>query len=117
MDTMTMQELITMTGSQDQADFALHILLKHVKPAMIHAAVKAELDTINREIKALEAEGYIYTCNGMQHVCWRKAEELNRWEFTPEQQAAYDAACAKCSRAEYLLYLRNRTTDLIAYRG
>lgn len=114
---MTMQELITMTGSEEQADYALRVLLAHVKPAMIHAAVKAELDGINREIKALEAEGYAYTCNGMQHANWRKAEELNGWTLTPDQQAAYDAAIAKCQQVEHLLYRRNRTTDLIAYRG
>lgn len=113
---MTKQELVKMTGSEEQAEYAMEILLKHIKPDMIRLAVKAELDSINKEIEVLKDEGYAVTCNGHESVCWSKAEKLNGWDLSPEQQAAYDAAYDKCVQVDRLLYRRNRTTDLIAYR-
>lgn len=112
---MTKQELIEMTGSEEQADYAMQILLKHIKPAFIRAAINAEINSINKEIEALKEEGYAYSGNGYDHASWSKAESLNGWNLTPEQQAAYDAARAKCQQVEHLLYTRNRTTSMIAY--
>lgn len=113
---MTMNELIQMTGSEEQANYALQILLGSVKPAMIRSAVRAELDRIQAEIDAMKAEGVIYSCNGYEHVSWNYADKLNGWDLTEEQQAAYDAARKKCAEADALLYRRNRTVSLIACR-
>ena len=114
---MTKAELIKMTGSEEQANYALELLLKSVKPAMIRSAVRAELDRIQEEIEALKAEGIICYYNQTYHVNWGSADRLNGWDLTEEQQAAYDAAWRKCAAADALLYKRNRTESLIAYRG
>ena len=113
---MTKIELIQMTGSEEQATYAMHILLNNVKPEFVRMAIKAELASINNEIVGLEAEGYICRANGDYHVNWCKAEHLNGWHLTAEQEAAYEAAYAKCQQADHLLYRRNRTASLLAVR-
>lgn len=113
---MTMNELIKMTGSEEQANYAMKILLGSVKPALVRSAIRAELDRIQKEIDMLKEEGVICYYNGHYHVNWY-CDDLRGWDMTEEQQAAYDAARRKCEQADALLYTRNRTQSLIAYRG
>ena len=114
---MTREELVKMTGSEEQADYALSILLKHIKPAFIRSAIHAELQSIETEIQELRDKGIVYSCNGYDHVSWGHADKLNGLFLTPEQQAAYDAAYAECQQADRIIYTRNRTASLTAYRG
>lgn len=113
---MEKSELIQMTGSEEQANYAMKILLKQVKPEFVHSVIKAELAEIEAEIKALEAEGYVVMVNGSYSANWGKAMALDGWNLSPEQEAAFDAAWNKCSKVEALLYRRNRTISLIAVR-
>jgi len=113
---MTMNELIKMTGSEEQANYALKILLGSVKPAFVRSAIRAELDRIQKEIDALKAEGVICYYNSTYHVNWY-CEDLRGWDMTEEQQEAYNTARRKCEEADALLYTRNRTESLISYRG
>jgi hypothetical protein len=113
---MTRKELTAMTGSVEQTDYAIEILLKHIRPDFIRSVVKAEAAEIEAELKELEAQGWVWWANGYRNARWSKAEELNGWDLTPEQQAAYDEAYRKCSRVEALLYRLNRVTSLTAVR-
>ena len=67
---MTKQELIKMTGSEEQADYAMEILLRNCKKAFVRMAIQAELDEIEREVKAFEQEGILVKCNSSYHVNW-----------------------------------------------
>ena len=109
---MTKQELIKMTGSEEQANYTLEIILKNVQPNFIRKVVEMELDEIDSKIASMEAEEYIVTTNGHKHVDWRKAENLNGWNLTEEQQAKYDEAKKKCIACNNLLYERNRIKDI-----
>lgn len=104
---MTKEELIKKTGSEEQADFAMEIILKSLQPAFVQKAIFAEIDRLNREISEMEKEGYIYTNNGSKHVNWGKPQE----DFTMR-----DEAYKKCQECNALLYKLNRTVDLIASR-
>ena len=113
---MTRKELTTMTGSVEQTDFAIEILLKHVKRDFVCSVIRAEAAEINEQLNALEAEGWVWRANGFRNASWSKAEKLNGWDLTPEQEAAYDEAYRKCSEVEALLYQYNRVTSLLAVR-
>jgi hypothetical protein len=111
---MTRNELTTMTGSTDRADFAIEILLKQVQPDFIRYAVRAEAAEINSELKDLERAGWVVKVNGSRSVNWAKAEKLNGWNLTEEQEAAYDAAWHKCAEADHLIGRLNRVMSLLA---
>ena len=109
---MTKQELVEMTGSEEQANFALRLLLKSVQPGFVLKAVEMELDEIDSKIASMEAEGYIVTTNGHKHVNWGKAKDLCGYNLSEEQQAKYDEANRKCAACNSLLYERNRVEDI-----
>lgn len=113
---MTRNELIAMTGSEERADFAIDILLKQVQPDFVRSAIKAEQAEIKAELEALELEGWAVNSRGSWSANWCKAEKLNGYNLTPEQEAAYDAAWFKCSDVEALTYRLNRVTSLTAVR-
>ena len=119
---MTKQELIKMTGSEEQADFAMEILLKNCKKAFVRMAIQAELNEIEREVKAFEQEGILVKCNSSYHVNWAAPHRVfgdepgAAWHATKEQQAEADAIEKRCYEANALLYRRNRTIALIAVR-
>ena len=119
---MTKQELIKMTGSEEQADFAMEILLKNCKKAFVRMAIKAELNEIDNQIKAFEAEGILVKCNSSYSVNWAEAykpfgdEPGSYWHATDEQKAESEAIEKRCRDASALLYRRNRTTSLLAVR-
>lgn len=113
---MTRKELTAMTGTVEQTDYAIEILLKHVKPAFIRSVIQAEAAEIDEQLNALEAQGWVWRANGFRNASWSKAENLNGWDLTPEQQAAYDEAYRKCSQVEALLYRYNRVTSMLAAR-
>ena len=119
---MTKQELIKMTGNEEQADFAMEILLKNCKKAFVEMAIRAELNEIEREIKAFEEEGILSRYNSTWHVNWAAPHRVfgdepgAAWHATAEQQAESDAIERRCYEANALLYRRNRTIALIAVR-
>ena len=120
--TMTKQELIKMTGSEEQAAYAMEILLKNCKKPFVEMAIRAELKEIENRIKAFEADGIIVKCNGSYSVNWAKAykpygdEPGSYWHATKEQKAEAEAIEKRCYEANALLYTRNRTISLIAVR-
>ena len=119
---MTKQELIKMTGSEEQADFAMEILLKNCKKAFVRMAIQAELNEIEWEVKAFEQEGILVKCNSSYHVNWGSAykafgdEPGAAWHATVEQKAESEAIEKRCRDASALLYRRNRTISLLAVR-
>ena len=67
---MTKQELIKMTGSEEQAAYAMEILLKNCKKAFVEMAIRAELNEIEKEVKAFEEEGILSRYNGTSSLKW-----------------------------------------------
>ena len=110
---MTKQELTKMTGSEEQAAYAMEILLKNCKKAFVEMAIRAELNEIEREVKAFEEEGILYKCNSSYHVNWGAAYKVfgdepgAAWHATAKQQAEADAIEKRCYEANALLYRRN----------
>ncbi|MGN0999734.1 MAG: hypothetical protein ACI4PO_09300 [Faecousia sp.] len=111
---MTINEMTERFGSEENADYVTGILIKNVKPDFIRLALRAEVAEIEAELKTMEQDGWIYSCNGTRHVNWAKADKLNGWNLPPEQEAAYDEARKKCNDASALLYRLNRTTSMLA---
>ena len=94
---MTREELVEMTGSEEQANYAIGIILKQLKPQFISNCINAELSDINAKISKLKSNDIIYTANGSEHVNWGAKSE-------------------DCYTAEGLLYTRNRMKSLVAAR-
>ena len=94
---MTRKELVEMTGSEEQANYALEIMLKQLKPEFISSCVKAELSDVNAKISELKSKDIIYAANGSEHVNW-------------------GAGSDDCYTADSLLYKRNRVKSLTAVR-
>ena len=119
---MTKQELIKMTGSEEQAAYAMEILLKNCKRAFVEMAIKAELNEIDNQVKTFEQEGILVKCNSSYHVNWGAAYKVfgdepgAAWHATEEQKAESEAIESRCYDANALLYRRNRTIALIAVR-
>ena len=119
---MTKLELIGMTGSEEQAAYAMEILLKNCKESFVRMAIQAELNKIDSRIEAFMQEGIIYEANHSYSVDWGKAEEVfgnepgAYWTATEEQKAEAERIEERCREAEALLYTRNRTVDLLAIR-
>lgn len=123
---MTKQELIEMTGSEEQAEYAMNILLKNCKESFVRMAINAELAEIGKQIEAFKEEGTIVSANGSDRVNWGAAdapfgnEPGAFWKATEEQQAQMQAQSEaieeRCREAECLIYRRNRTVSLIAVR-
>ena len=119
---MTKLELIGMTGSEEQAAYAMEILLRNCKEAFVTMAIKAELNKIDSQIEAFKQEGIIYEANHSNSVDWGAPERVfgNEpgafWHATAEQKAEAERLEERCREAEALLYRRNRTVDLIAVK-
>ena len=64
---MTKQELIKMTGSEEQAAYAMEILLRNCKKDFVRLAIQAELNKIESQIEAFKEEGIIYEVNHSNH--------------------------------------------------
>ena len=119
---MTRQELIEMTGSEEQAAYAMEILLRNCKKDFVRMAIHAELNKIDSQIEAFKQEGIIYEVNHSNHVNWGKALDVfgnepgAYWHATDEQKAESERIEKRCREAEAILYTRNRTVDLIAVK-
>lgn len=113
---MTKQELIKMVGSEEQANYAMEIVLKNLRPDFIRSVVRLELKSIDQEIQSMKDAGFIVTNNGYDSVNWSKSMRLNGFNISEEQQAEYDKAYKMCSMCDSLLYKKNRTSSLIAIR-
>lgn len=120
--TMTRQDLIKMTGSKEQAEYALDILLKGIKEPFMRMAIEAELARIEDEMKAYEEQGLIYRLNGTEHVDAAAPERVfgnepgAYWNSTEEQRQRSEEIREQVNKAEALLYRRNRTVALLAFR-
>lgn len=119
---MTRQELIEMTGSEEQAAYAMEILLRNCKETFVKMAIQAELKKIDGQIEAFKQEGIIYEENHSYSVDWDAPERVfgnepgAYWHATDEQKAEAERLEGRCMDAAALLYTRNRTVDLIAVR-
>ncbi|MBE5996999.1 MAG: hypothetical protein E7240_06570 [Lachnospiraceae bacterium] len=119
---MTKQELIKMTGTEERATYAMEIILKNCKEAFVRMAIQTELNEIDNQIKALEAEEILVKNNGTYTVNWAEADKPfgNEpgafWRATEEQKQEAERIEERCRDAEALLYRRNRTIDLIAIK-
>ena len=119
---MTKQELIEMTGSEEQAAYAMEVLLKNCKKEFVRMAIQAELSQIEKEVKAFETEGILYKCNSTYHVDWGAPHRVfgdepgAYWHATEKQKAESEAIEKRCYEANALLYTRNRTISLLAVR-
>ena len=109
---MTKYEITTATGSEEQANLAIGILLKHTKRELLISAIRAEEAALLEELRSLEAEGYACQVNGHFQACWGAAEKLNGYNLTKEQEAAYWAAWEKCSQVVSKVQLLNRVYHL-----
>lgn len=119
---MTREELLTMCGSNDQADYAAQLVLKHINPDFVERCCAAELAEIQEEIDRLVGEGIICQVNGSYQVDWCVPERVYgdepgaAWKATEEQDAEHDRLQELCVTAQTVLWRRNRTIDLIAVR-
>ena len=117
---MTMQELIKMTGNEEQATFAIDILLNQIQPDFVKMAIRTELKVIESQITNAEKEGLIVKTNGIYAVNWRKEyEPLNGetvWNATEEQTKEMETIRDKLDKADVLLYRRNRIISLTAVK-
>lgn len=117
---MTRQELIKMTGNEEQATLAIDILLSQIQPGFIEMAIRAELKAVETQITNAEKEGLIVKTNGIYAVNWRKEyEPLNGgtvWNATEQQTKEMDTIRDKLDNADILLYRRNRIISLIAVK-
>lgn len=119
---MTRQELIEMTGSEEQAAYAMEILLRNCKKDFVTMAIRAELNKIESQIEAFMQEGIIYEASHSYSVDWGAPERVfgnepgAYWHATAEQKAEAERLEERCREAETLLYTRRRTVDLIAVR-
>ena len=117
---MTRQELTKMAGNEEQATFAMDILLNQIQPDFIVMAIRAELKAVEEQITNAEKEGLIVKANGAYAVNWRKEyEPLNGdtiWNATEEQTEEMNVIRDKLYKADALLYRRNRIVSLIAVK-
>lgn len=119
---MTWQELKEMTGSEEQASYAMGILLKNCKAPFVRIVIQAELKGIDEEIEAFKKEGIICETNHTNKVNWAAAckafgdEPGAFWSANEEQKQEAEKIEERCREAEALLYRRNRTVSLLAVR-
>ena len=113
---MTRKELIEMCGTEEQANFAMEILLKNVKPAFVKSVIKAEISETGKRIRDYKESGFIWTSNGTDHTDWNKPNEFLSLNMTEDEEKQYDEASQKCNEAEALLYRNNRLASMIAVR-
>lgn len=117
---MTRQDLIKMTGNEEQATLAIDILLNQIQPDFIKMAIRAELKAVESQITNAEKEGLIVKTNGVYSVNWRKEyEPLNGetvWNATEEQTKEMNTIRDKLYKADALLYRRNRIISLTAFK-
>lgn len=113
---MTRKEIIEMCGSEEQANFAIEILLKDIKPAFIRSCIEAEIKETKKKIDEYERSGFIYNSNSSYGVDWGKPNEFLSLDMSEDEERLYKEARDKCNEADILLYRKNRLTSLITVR-
>ncbi len=96
---MTREELIKMVGNEDQADYAMEIILSQIKADFVRSAIKGKLTETENRIKELEAEDVIYTANGFKKVNWNPNKDSNK-QYEANSQ----------------IYIRNRLKSMLSTR-
>ena len=114
---MTKDELIKKVGCEEQANFALGLLLKQVKWPLVESAIRAELAEIKAKIEKEEADGFICHANGSLHVNWMKEDEPldgeSLWTASEEKKALCDENRRRLDRCDALLHSLNRVSSLL----
>ena len=117
---MTRQEILKMTGNEEQATFAIDILLNQIQPDFVKMAIRAEIKAVEAQIANAEKDGLIVKTNGIYAVNRRKEyEPLNGetvWNATDEQIKEMETIRDKLDKADILLYRRNRIISLTAVK-
>lgn len=119
---MTKQELIKKTGSEEQAAYAMEILLKNIKPAFLDMAVKAEIKGLTEQLENMVKENLVWKDGNSYRVRWAAEfepfgnEPGSYWHATDEQKAESEAIRERLNEASGLIYTRNRTISLLAVR-
>ncbi len=96
---MTKEELIKMVGTEEQADYAIEIILSQVKKDFIKSAIKAKIAEVESRMNELETEDIIYTNNGTKYVNWNPNKDSD-----------------KQYEADSLIYTKNRLMSMLAVR-
>ena len=66
---MTREDIKAMAGNNEQVEeLLMNIILRNIKPELVKAMVKVEIQKNDAEIKDLEAHGVIITRNGSKTV-------------------------------------------------
>ena len=101
---MTRSELIKMTGSEEQANFAINYILGSIKPAFIITVVKARLSEIQDRLNELSKLG--------------KVAAYTNGSWSANYGAVYsgEASQEQYEEVDILLYESNRLTSIIAGR-
>ncbi|MCD7866810.1 MAG: hypothetical protein LUG62_01115 [Clostridiales bacterium] len=68
---MTREDLAKMVG-EDNADYAVDIILKNLQPGFIKSVLRSEKNDVEHQLKELEDDGFAYRANGECHVNWSK---------------------------------------------
>lgn len=119
-NVMNKQELLKMTGNEEQFELTLEILLNQIKPEFVIMSIKAELSDIEEQLKNAEKENLIVKTNGVLSVNWKKEyEPLNGdtvWKATDEQKNEMNIIREKLHKVDSLIYRRNRVLSLISVK-
>ncbi len=96
---MTKKELVEMVGTEEQADYAMEIILSQVKKDFVKRAIEGKISEVENRMNELEVEDIIYTANGFKKVNWNPNKDSN-----------------KQYEANSLIYTLNRLTSMLAVR-
>ena len=119
---MTRQELVEMVGNEEQANLALELLLKSVKPAMIRTIINAEIESVNKQLDEYREAEIVSHYNGGDHINWsmeyKPYEDAGCTVFTAPVSVNMQSDFNRklCEEADALLYSRNRLTSMICVR-
>lgn len=80
---MTKQELISMMGNEDKANWAMERMLEAIKPEFVIMVLKATADAAKQRVEGREASGYYTEFSEFP-------EGFNYWSASEELQEQFD---------------------------
>lgn len=105
---MTKQELIKMTGNEEQANFAMLVIMESMDGKTVRKIFQDKIRNIDAQLDQLKEEGYVYEANGSYEVNWIAPSD--------NEDVSPDVHEKKQMEAQGLIYDRNRTVSLLAVR-
>ncbi|MCD8013278.1 MAG: hypothetical protein LUG99_08900 [Lachnospiraceae bacterium] len=105
---MTREELTKQVGGEENAEYAMNLILKNIEPGFIRAILRSEKSAVEYQLKELEAEGFACMVNGSYHTDWGRES----YDDTPEATEIN----SKLSSVEGLIYENNRLAVMMAVR-